>query len=150
MGRLQVTVTHRQTGTPTYISWKNMKARCSNPQNPKYADYGGRGITVCPEWQSYEQFFADMGECPSGETLERRENTKGYSKDNCVWAGRSQQNLNKRIPVNNQSGIKGVHWSATKFKWVVKLPNGGRNTSAALQTKDFFEACCVRKAWEAR
>ena len=73
-----------------------MRQRCENPKHKSYASYGGRGITVCPEWGTFEVFFADMGSKPRGLTLERSDNEKGYSKDNCIWATRSAQAINRR------------------------------------------------------
>jgi hypothetical protein len=73
-----------------------MKGRCSNPFRPDYKNYGGRGITYDPSWERFETFLADMGEKPSRMTLERVDNAKGYSKDNCKWASRSMQNINRR------------------------------------------------------
>lgn len=58
--------------------------------------YGARGITVCPEWSSFERFFSDMGEAPTGKSLDRRDNNLGYSKANCRWATTLQQNQNQR------------------------------------------------------
>jgi hypothetical protein len=80
----------------TYVAWVNMKGRCSNPFRPDYKNYGGRGITYDPSWERFETFLADMGEKPSRMTLERVDNAKGYSKDNCKWASRSMQNINRR------------------------------------------------------
>ena len=96
--------THRHTAgargvnrpTRTYNSWMAMRARCENKKNKAYPDYGGRGITVCPEWESFEAFLADMGEAPEGMTLDRRKNHEGYSKANCRWATRTEQNRNTR------------------------------------------------------
>jgi len=82
--------------TPTYNSWANMLQRCSNPSNNSYKDYGGRGIKVCERWKNFSNFFADMGERPQGMTLERRNNNKGYYKNNCKWATQMEQNNNSR------------------------------------------------------
>lgn len=70
-----------------------MNARCSGKYEV-YAKYTRGGITVTPEWRSFEQFRADMGERPAGMTLDRKDGTKGYSKDNCRWATRTQQQNN--------------------------------------------------------
>jgi len=73
-----------------------MIQRCTNPKCRRYKDYGGRGITVCTRWLKFENFYADMGECPPGMTLERKDNNKGYYKANCRWATNKEQGNNKR------------------------------------------------------
>jgi hypothetical protein len=95
---------HKQRGSdgkdmrsPTYVSWQNMKARCTNPKRPNYANYGGRSIRVCKRWgESFVAFLQDMGCRPEGMTLDRINNDSGYYKANCRWATPSQQNRNKR------------------------------------------------------
>jgi hypothetical protein len=74
-----------------------MRLRCYNPKHPSYRHYGGRGISVCPEWvNDYDQFFADMGECPESLSLERIDNDLGYSPSNCRWATMTDQLNNQR------------------------------------------------------
>ncbi len=83
-----------------YASWMSMIARCENKKHSQFKDYGGRGITVCGEWRySFETFLADMGMRPEKHTLDRIDNDKGYSKDNCRWSDRRTQTLNSRTPV---------------------------------------------------
>jgi len=82
--------------TRSYGIWCNMKARCSNPNNPYWKYYGGRGIKVCESWQDFNNFFADMGESPVDTTIERVDGDRDYEPSNCIWATRAEQQLNLR------------------------------------------------------
>ena len=91
------TTKHKMSLTPEYGTWQNIQQRCENSKNKNFSSYGGRGITVSPEWSEFDVFFADMGQRPSSDhSIERINNSKGYSKDNCKWATRSEQQRNKR------------------------------------------------------
>lgn len=89
----------RMTGrkaSATYDIWAAMIQRCTNPKNKDWAGYGGRGITVCERWLTFENFLTDMGERPDGLSIERRNNDRGYGPDNCYWADALTQARNKR------------------------------------------------------
>lgn len=90
----------------TYRAWENAKARCHIPSQTNYADYGGRGISVCERWRnSFEMFLADMGECPHRLTLERIDPNGDYEPVNCRWATTKEQRRNKRTTVFIAPGI---------------------------------------------
>lgn len=103
-------IVHGLVYTPEYDVWQGMKARCGNPTHIGYSRYGGRGITVCDEWlHDFERFYTDMGPRPTDKhQLDRTDNDKGYSPDNCRWVSPGENALNKRPYNNNKSGFKGV------------------------------------------
>jgi hypothetical protein len=80
----------------TYAAWRNLKSRCDNTRNPRYRDYGGRGIGYDRNWASFAGFVADMGLAPAGMSLDRIDNDGPYCKTNCRWATPTQQNRNTR------------------------------------------------------
>jgi len=89
--------------SPTYYSWSSMNQRCNNKNCHEYKYYGKRGITICDRWSNkkfgFQNFLEDMGECPSGLSLDRIDNNKlkdGYSPDNCRWSTKLEQQKNKR------------------------------------------------------
>lgn len=89
--------THGEShGSRTYRIWTGMRSRCLNPTNHSYARYGGRGVTVCERWTSYEAFLADMGYAPEGHSIERVDNAGGYEPSNCRWIPMAEQARNKR------------------------------------------------------
>jgi hypothetical protein len=95
-GGRDVVTTHGMCGTKIYYIWADMLYRCTKAKHARYADYGGRGITVCERWHEFANFFADMGERPEGRSLDRRDNDAGYSPENCRWATPAEQSENRR------------------------------------------------------
>ena len=100
---------HGHTKSPTYGTWKAMRQRCSNKNVRCWDRYGGRGITVCERWaNSFSNFLADMGEKPTGKTLDRKDNSLGYFKENCKWSTCGEQARNRRnnvvMTVNGVTG----------------------------------------------
>lgn len=88
---------HGMSKTPIYKVWTAMLQRCMNKRSKIYKDYGERGIDVCDRWLVFENFLEDMGDQPfKRATLERKDNNKGYSKENCVWATYKEQSRNTR------------------------------------------------------
>ena len=82
--------------TPEYIAWINMRQRCNNPHGHNVVYYAD--ISVCDKWNDFARFVADMGLRPSAKhQLDRRDNTKGYSKENCRWIEKKPQMQNTRI-----------------------------------------------------
>lgn len=119
---------HGMENSPEYSVWLNMKQRCYNPKNGAYMNYGGRGIIMCDEWKnSFSAFLKDMGTRPKRYTLDRIDNNKGYSLDNCRWATPAEQNVNQRIRKDNTSGYRGVllDKSCTNKKWYPQLSVDG-------------------------
>lgn len=114
---------HGMSETRDYKNWRGIIDRCCNSNYHAFKYYGGRGITVCDEWKnSFLAFYRDMGTRPSKEhSIDRIDNNKGYSKENCRWATKTEQSRNTRINKNNTSGFRGVSWDKSRKKWMVTI-----------------------------
>lgn len=114
---------HGLVDTPEYKAWCHMKERCNNPKSALYGRYGGRGITVCDDWNnSFKKFYADMGKRPTpAHSLERIDNNDGYYPKNCKWATKLEQVLNRNANKNNTSGYRGVTWYPQGKKWQAQI-----------------------------
>lgn len=93
---LKANTKHGLSGTRQYKIWIDMKTRCDNPNNKSFIRYGGRGITYCEGWESFQGFWEDMGESYfENATIERKDNSKGYNPENCTWITIQEQCLNR-------------------------------------------------------
>lgn len=119
------TTTHGLSRSRTYKSFIAMKTRCNNPNTPYYENYGGRGIKICKRWDKFENFLADMGERPEGESLDRINNNGNYTPSNCRWADKSTQQINQRIRRDNKSGYKGVMRDKKTNCWIATIKRRG-------------------------
>lgn len=104
------------TRTSVYTRWADMKQRCLNPNNHAYENYGGRGITVCDRWVTFENFYADMGDPPPGLSLDRFDNDGNYEPGNCRWATPEEQIANQRVSDKNRG------WGTTRLAYRKESP----------------------------
>jgi len=112
---------HGMYKTATYEAWSHIIQRCTNPKDKIFYHYGGRGITVCDRWSKFENFLEDMKEKPEGLTIERIDNDKGYSKENCCWDTQTAQSRNQRLNIKNKTGVRGVYWHKKNKKYCVQI-----------------------------
>jgi hypothetical protein len=111
------TPTHRLSFANIYRRWIAMKSRCETITHSSYPNYGGRGIKVCERWQSFENFYADMGDVPEGMFLDRIDNNGNYEPSNCRWVTKIAQDNNRRTNVTIEFGGE----SMTITEWRRKL-----------------------------
>lgn len=119
----------RSVDHPLYYTYSGMKERCNRPDFKQYADYGGRGVKIHPSWlvrkTGFWQFVKDVGPKPVGHTLDRIDNDGDYEPDNVKWSTPSEQQTNKRIQSNNESGFIGVGFHKQAGKWRARITRAG-------------------------
>lgn len=117
-GCLDTKLSHGMTDSTEYRIWTGMLTRCTNKNEPQYANYGGRGITICKSWtESFLNFYRDMGERPEGTSLDRIDNNGPYCASNCRWATRKEQAENRRTRYKNSELITCCGQTMTITEW---------------------------------
>jgi len=91
---------HGKSNTRAYSIWADIKKRCNNKKSTMYRHYGGRGIGYTKKWETFTGFYEDMGDPPEGLEIERKDNNKGYCKNNCTWVSHKEQANNRRSNIN--------------------------------------------------
>lgn len=114
-----------------YRRWVAMRQRCSNPRHTSFRYYGAKGITVCPRWDTFQLFLADIddeiGPLPSpAHQLDRIDGRLGYRPGNVRWVTRSQQNANRTWACPGQSAYRGVTHGKDGVKWVAQIQSHRR------------------------
>lgn len=138
----QLNKTHGMANkSPAYKSWKEMRFRCNSPKSDKWEWYGGRGISVCKEWDSFEVFLKDMGQRPPNTTIDRIDNDGNYEPSNCRWASQLDQ-TRKQEKNKLRDGISellradrllGMSYRALGDKYKVSATTAHR--------------CCIGRTW---
>lgn len=134
---------HGQSSSYAYNTWRAMKDRCQNPNASAFKTYGGRGITICEAWQTFEGFLADMGERPKGLTLDRIDRDGMYEPSNCRWATARQQAGN--LPQARKIEHDGKTYSTVEFAEVMGVHPATLNWRIFRQGQDPHEAAADLK-----
>jgi hypothetical protein len=142
--KVELSTIHGKHGHPLYKAWQGMHQRCKNKTNREFHLYGGRGISVCERWDSFANFLNDVGERPSGMSLDRIDTNGNYEPDNCRWASWTQQNRNRRnnrfLSARNLT-LTVVEWAemtGTKYATIMnRLKSGWTDEQAIFGKSDY-------------
>lgn len=137
--KAELQLKHGRTGTKIYKVWNNMVQRTTNPEYAFWEDYGGRGITLDKRWLDIEVFIQDMGEDPKGLQLDRIDNDKGYSKENCRWVTRTQNGRNKRNNIFVCYEGRSITLSEASELTGIRAETLGRRQKKGLTNKELFK-----------
>lgn len=141
---------HSLSRTRQYSIFRGMYLRCYEPSSPSYKWYGAEGVRICDEWlEDFKSFY--NWSLKSGYkddlTIDRIDNTKDYSPENCKWSDRYEQARNQRSLSRGTSGVRGVKWNAARRKWEVSLSYKGKRHYLGLY-ENLEEAVNIRKEAE--
>lgn len=141
-----------------YRIWADIRHRCTNPSYKRYKDYGGRGIDICDDWKNSPEKFIKWAINNGYKynptynnintlSIDRIDNNKGYSPNNCKWATRYEQQHNQRIKKQNTSGFNGVSLHKSTNRWTARISVNGKSVYLGL-FKNINDAVSARKEAE--
>lgn len=134
---------HGRARTPEHRVWCHIKGRCLNENDKSYIHYGGRGIGICEEWRnSFDSFLRDMGERPSHKhQIDRIDNSKGYSKENCRWVTSRVNNRNRRSTKLNELQVKEIQESDMKGLDIAKIYGISVSQVCRVKNRKMWKSC---------
>lgn len=145
---------HGMCDSEMYRRWCGMKSRCYDTKDKRYRRYGGRGITICNEWlndfNAFNKWSLDNGGVDGKRLqIDRKDNDKGYSPNNCRYVTNAENSRNKGVRKGNKWGVSGIGVDNRCGKYYATITRDGKRHNLGYYL-DFFEACCARKSAENR